>query len=67
LSASQTRTVLSKEDVASRDMLGLNRTSVINAECSSNEDVGFRAGSVHHKRTFLSCPPVASSLPSEEK
>jgi hypothetical protein len=35
LSASQTRTVLSKEDVARRDMLGLNLTSVIRNECSS--------------------------------
>jgi hypothetical protein len=48
LSASQTRTVLSKEDVARRVMLGLNRTSVISIECSSNVDLGFRA-SVNHK------------------
>jgi hypothetical protein len=51
LSASQTRTVLSKEDVARRDMLGLNLTSVIRNACSSSEDLGFRTGSVHHKKT----------------
>ena len=50
LSASQTLTVLSKEDVARRDMLGLNLTSVIRNECSSNEDLGF-SGSVPHKTT----------------
>lgn len=48
LSASQTLTVLSKEDVARRGMLGLKRTSVINAECSSSVDFGFRESACHN-------------------
>jgi hypothetical protein len=49
-SASQTRSVLSKEDVARRrGMLGLNLTSVISIECSSSEDLGSSRGSVHHR------------------
>lgn len=115
LSGSQTLTVLSAEDVASLDMLGLKRTSVIPWECSSSVDF-IANDSAHHntacttkssgKRvsvvfsilkknsveaafhcatvcstrkmfnktiqsnqflTFLSCPPVASNFPSDEK
>ena len=47
LSASQTLTVLSNEDVARRGMLGLKRTSVIKAECSSRFVFDFKV-SVYH-------------------
>lgn len=47
LSASHTLTVLSNEDVARRDMLGLNRTSVIKHECSSRVDFGFKVSAYH--------------------
>ena len=49
LSASQTLTVLSNEDVARRDMLGLKRTSVIKLECSSSVDFGFKVSVYHIK------------------
>jgi len=52
LSASQTLTVLSKEEVARRGMLGLKRTSVIIKECSSSVDFGFKA-SVNHKTAYI--------------
>lgn len=48
LSASQTLTVLSKEDVASLAMLGLKRTSVMSDECSSSVVFCFKV-SVYHK------------------
>lgn len=48
LSASQTLTLLSKDDVARRAMLGLKRTSVISDECSSSVVFGFKL-SVYHK------------------
>jgi hypothetical protein len=52
LSASQTRTVLSKDDVARRGMLGLKRTSVINDECSSSVVFGFKE-SVYHNTACI--------------
>lgn len=48
MSASQTLTVLSNEDVARRDMLGLKRTSVIKAECSSSVVFGFKESVFHN-------------------
>ena len=47
LSASQTLTVLSNEEVARRGRLGLKRTSVIIAVCSSRVVFGFIV-SVYH-------------------
>lgn len=47
LSASQTLTVLSNEDVARRGMLGLKRTSVINEECSSRFVFDFNVSVCH--------------------
>lgn len=52
LSASQTLTVLSNEDVARRGMLGLKRTSVIKFECSSSEVFDFNV-SVYHKTACI--------------
>lgn len=52
LSTSQTRTVLSYEDVARRGMLGLKRTSVIKDECSSRVAFCFRE-SVYHKTACI--------------
>lgn len=46
-SVSQTLTVLSAEDVASLDRLGLKRTSVIHWVCSSSVDFTVK-DSVHH-------------------
>jgi hypothetical protein len=48
LLASQTLTVLSNEEVARRGMLGLNRTSVIKRECSSNTDFCFKVSACHN-------------------
>lgn len=53
LSASQTRTVLSKDDVARRgSILGLKRTSVIIDECSSRVVFGFKE-SVYHSTACI--------------
>ena len=52
LSASQTLTVLSAEDVASLNALGLKRTSVIHCECSSSVDFTVKE-SVHHNVAWV--------------
>ena len=52
LSTSQTLTVLSAEDVASRGMLGLKRISVIIWECSSSLDLAVK-DSVHHNTACI--------------
>lgn len=56
LSASQTRTVLSNEDVARRGMIGLKRTSVIRDECSSIVAFGFNV-SVYHNTAWITHEP----------
>lgn len=47
LSASQTLTVLSKDEVARRNMLGLKRTSVISLACSSRVVFGDKESANH--------------------
>lgn len=53
LSASQTLTVLSNEDVARRGMLGLKRTSVIKDECSSSVVFGFKVSAYHNTACII--------------
>ena len=46
------QTLLSNEEVASHDMLGLKRTSLIKHECSSSVDFGFKV-SVNHNTASI--------------